>query len=160
MTAAIVLGAKVLRDGTPSPALRRRTLHAVSLYRAGTVSSIICCGGLGRFPPTEAEVMQVLCRGAGVPETAILLESASTSTLENLLNARPLLAACGGKDAVIVTDIFHKWRARMTARHLGIRATVSCPALDGVSRMKILKLFLREALALGWYWWRLNRVNS
>lgn len=104
--------------------------------------------------------MQALCREAGVPDSAILLDSASASTLENLLNARPLLAACGSKDAVIVTDSFHKWRAAMTARHLGIPAVVSCPALTGISKAKTFKLFCREALALGWYWWRLRRVSS
>lgn len=160
MTAAVILGAAVQSDGGPSPTLRRRTMHAVSLFKAGTVNHIICCGGLGRFPPSEAVVMQQLCLASGLPETAIVLEDQSRSTLENLINARALMEILGIPEAVIVTDRYHKWRAAMTARHFGITASVSCPTMDGTARSKVIKSWLREIPGLIYYWWILRRFSG
>src|SRR5512135_1255699 len=41
----VVLGARVEPDGKPGPDLASRTQHAVSLWRAGYASDIICSGG-------------------------------------------------------------------------------------------------------------------
>ena len=51
----VVLGARVWPSGRPSDALARRTLHAVKLYQEGLAAAIICSGGLGTHPPTEAQ---------------------------------------------------------------------------------------------------------
>ena len=60
---ALVLGAAVWPGGRPSPTLRRRALKAAALWHEGQVRAIIGCGGVGRHPPSEAEVIRALCLG-------------------------------------------------------------------------------------------------
>ncbi|MFC4216720.1 YdcF family protein [Pseudophaeobacter arcticus] len=156
MTVAVILGAAVQSDGTPSPTLRRRALHAVEMFRQGRVTHVICCGGLGRFPPREAEVMRRICREEGVPDAAILLEDQSHTTLENLGNIRPILADLDQPEILIVTDGYHKWRALLTARHFGFGAQVACPAMSGTAGRRVVKSWLREIPALIYYLWRLR----
>ncbi|HBQ35408.1 MAG TPA: YdcF family protein [Rhodobacteraceae bacterium] len=147
---ALVLGAAVWQGGLASPALKRRVLHAVGLFQNGQVAHIIGCGGVGRFGPSEAEVIKQICLQNGVPEMCISIEDNSTTTYENIKNALALVA---GHKVVIVTDKYHAPRAKMTARHLGLSAITSSPAN---SRPK-LKTHFRELSATAIYrykFWR------
>ncbi|WP_300535496.1 ElyC/SanA/YdcF family protein, partial [uncultured Mameliella sp.] len=54
---ALVLGASVRPDGRPSPALTRRVAHAVALWQAGRVGTLVLSGGVRTHPPAEAEGM-------------------------------------------------------------------------------------------------------
>lgn len=141
MTAILILGAAVWRDG-PSPTLRRRTLHGAALFHAGRGAIVIPCGGLGRFPPSEAEAMSAILQDAGVPTKAILLEDTSTNTVENIRNAIPLLQ--GETDVLIVSDAYHLPRARLIARREGLRVTTSAPPLKGARLWPQIKGWLRE----------------
>lgn len=141
MTAILILGAAVWREG-PSPTLRRRTLHAAHLYHAGRGTLVIPCGGLGRFPPSEARAMATLLQAAGVPDTAIRLEDASTNTAQNIRNALPLLGHT--RDVLIVSDAYHLPRARLIARRAGLCVTTSAPPLKGARLWPQLKGWLRE----------------
>lgn len=104
--------------------------------------------------------MQHVCREAGVPAAAILLEDKSHTTFENLANIRPILADLDQPPIVIVTDRYHKWRALMVARHFGFQAQASCPLQSGTSGLKVVKSWLREVPALIYYWWRLRRLGQ
>jgi uncharacterized SAM-binding protein YcdF (DUF218 family) len=154
MTVALILGAAVWAGG-PSPTLRRRVMTAAALWHAGEVSHVICCGGLGRHPPTEAEVMRDILRAEGVAEAAILLEDRSTTTAENVALALPLLAALGERRVIMVTDWYHAPRARMTARRMGLVADSRSPSLRGTRPVAQVRLALREVGALAVYCWRL-----
>lgn len=148
---AIVLGAAVWPDGQPSPTLRRRALYAAKLWQAGEVGAIIGSGGLGQYPPSEAEVIAQLCREAGVPAPAILQEDQATTTEENLRFSKAMMAATGFETAIIVTDRYHAPRARLVARRLGIKARASCPAMAGTAWHRVVKSWLREIPAYLWY---------
>ncbi|WP_179378280.1 YdcF family protein [Jannaschia marina] len=123
MTTAIVLGAAVRPDGTPSPTLALRVDHAVTLWRTGRAERICLTGGIGRHGPSEARVARDRAHAAGIPEAALLLEEASTTTLENIAFAAPLCAA----PLILVTNRWHLPRALMIARLLGLGATGSGP---------------------------------
>jgi vancomycin permeability regulator SanA len=155
MTTGLILGAAVWPDG-PSPALQRRVLHAAGLYHAGRISHLIPCGGLGLYPPTEAQAMADLLRSTGIPAGHITLEDRSSTTFENLRYALPLLT---GPDVVIVTDRYHAPRAAMVARHFGLNATLSCPSLKGSHLGQQVRSGLREIPALMLYWWKLRRLT-
>lgn len=159
MTVAIVLGAAVWADG-PSPTLRRRVMAAAALWHEGAVTHVICAGGLGRHPPTEAEVMRDILRGAGVPEGAILIEDRSTTTEENIGFALPLLGGLGARQVIVVTDWYHAPRARMTARRMGLEAASRSPSLRGARWRVQLRQALREVPALVAYWWRLPQKEG
>jgi vancomycin permeability regulator SanA len=155
MTTALILGAAVWANG-PSPSLRRRTLHAATLYHAGKVTHLIPCGGMGQHPPTEAAAMTALLISAGIPADAITPEDKSTTTMENIRNALPLLQT---RDVVIVTDAYHGPRARMTARAFGLDVRVSAPPLKGSRPMTQIKGALREIPALILYRLRLTALT-
>lgn len=87
-----------------------------------------------------------LCRDAGV--TAVSEEAASTTTLENLSLAKPILARLGTTRVIIVTDWYHAPRAWVLARGLGLQASISCPSLSQTTWSGQLKPALREIAAL------------
>lgn len=107
----VVLGAPVGRGGAPSDAMMRRIEHAVALWKAGAAPWLMLCGGHG-----EAEAMQRVARAAGVPETAMLLDTRSTSTFENAREAARLMREHALAAALLVTEAYHLPRARMLFR--------------------------------------------
>lgn len=120
--AAIVLGAAVFGD-RPSPVLRERINHAIFLYEAGYVDKIIFTGGLGqRARITEAEASAAYARARGIPEAAILVETTSTTTRENLRNARLITAENNLQSFLIVSTPFHMKRAISIADDLSMEA--------------------------------------
>ncbi len=149
----IVLGSAVWPGGRPSPSLYARTQHAIALYREGYSANLILCGGLGQYPPTEAEAMRKMAQAAGVPSDALILDEASHSTEESLANARALMQVRGWRTALIVSDPFHLLRAETMAKDVGIEAYGS-PASDSPTYTTAhLRVWYttREALALIWY---------
>ncbi|MCA0938448.1 YdcF family protein [Salipiger pacificus] len=155
---ALVLGAAVWAGGRPSPTLERRALHAAGLWQAGEVAAILASGGVGRHGPSEAAVIARLCREAGVPEAALVLEERSTSTEENLRFCLPLLRAMGAGSVVIVTDGFHAPRARLAARRLGLAALGALRSDSPRVPLSAnrVKAGLREVPAYLWYALRLR----
>lgn len=152
--AALVLGASVRRDGTPSPALHRRALHAAQLYLAGEVDVVIASGGIKTHPPCEADVIIALCREAGVQVQHLIPEREALTTEQNLRNVLPILAANQIEELVIVTDQFHRRRTAMVAKRLGLVTRVSCPQAPRLRLHKSAFRMLREFFALAWYWLR------
>ncbi len=152
--AIIILGSAVWPGGHPSPSLYARTQHAIQLYQAGYAPHMILCGGLGKNPPAEAEVMRELAVQAGVPSGALLLDALSHSTEENLANAKALMDANGWETALIVSDPFHLLRAQIIARDLGMEAYRSPAANSPTYTTPQLRFqyTAREALALIWYY--------
>ncbi len=146
---AIVLGAAVWPGGAPSPALRRRAEKAAALYLSGAVGGIVATGAIGRYPPSEARAIRDVLTAMGVPDSAVILEETSTTTLENLANARALLPE--GARAIIVSDMWHLPRAWLTARRLGVRAGTAAASFEGSHPLRVLWAVLREVAAFLWY---------
>ncbi|WP_259919482.1 YdcF family protein [Jannaschia sp. M317] len=140
---ALVLGAAVRADGTPSPSLALRVDHAVALYRAGRVGAICVAGGVGRHGPAEGTVGRARARAAGVPDADLIVEVASRNTAQNIANARSLLA---GRPVVIVSHRWHLPRAWLAARLLGLTVTASGPR-GQLSWPRAALAILREAAA-------------
>ena len=145
---ALILGAAVWENG-PSPTLRRRAAEGARLWHAGQVGHLVACGGLGRFPPTEAAMIAQLLQDAGVPDTAISLEDRSTNTRQNIGLALPLLTT---RHVVLVTDRWHGPRARLIARRLGLQPVSSAPPLRGTRPLAQAKMALREVPGYLWHW--------
>ena len=124
------------------------------MWQAGQVDCLLLCGGQVRGPVSEASVAARLCAEAGVPGHLLHLEDQSRDTLENLRNARPLLAQLSAGEVVLVTDPAHARRARLVAQRLGIEVRSACP--EAPVRLRAL---LREALARLWYRWRLRGLS-
>jgi len=149
----VILGSAVWPGGRPSPSLEARVRHGISLYRRGIASYLIFSGGVGRWPPAEAEVMRRMALDEGIPEEAILLDVESRSTFQSIQKVRSMMRERGWSTAVIVSDPFHLWRALMMARDEGIQAWGS-PALDSPTyTIRRLRYYytLREVIAILWY---------
>jgi uncharacterized SAM-binding protein YcdF (DUF218 family) len=106
--AIVVLGCRVLPSGRPSLALAERTRRAVQLWHEGRAPLLVLTGGVGDAPASEAEVAAEIAREHGVPESALVIESRSTSTEEN---ARFAAALVDARDVLLVTDDHHVLRA-------------------------------------------------
>ncbi len=150
----IVLGCSVWPGERPSPALEARSRHAIALYKSGLAPYMILTGGVGTYPPAEAEIMRRLAVAAGVPSEALVLDTTAHSTEESMQNIREIMDAHGWKTALIVSDPFHMLRAETMARDLGISGYGS-PASDSPTwTIPHLRVYYtaREAFALIWYY--------
>jgi uncharacterized SAM-binding protein YcdF (DUF218 family) len=148
----VVLGAAVWPGEQPSPALRRRVLHAVDLLQHGYATRLLVTGGVGKHPPAEAKVMQRVAVAHGIPHASIVLEDQATSTFESAWRCRDLLGQHSWSHVLIVTDRYHLTRALLAFRSVGIRAGGS--AVPGKPARRLWQrwhYYLRERLALAWY---------
>ena len=121
--AIIVLGAAAY-DAVPSPVFKARIEHGLDLFGEGLAQTLIFTGGYGgggaRF--AESQVARRYAMRSGVPESAILIESTSQTTYQNLLEARRLMQEHGLHRAIVVSDPLHMARALRLCRGLGIDA--------------------------------------
>src|SRR5260370_39667517 len=103
----VVLGAGVWPGGVASPVLGDRLLRAAELYKEGIAGKIICSGGVGRYPPSEAEVGRAFLIKSGIPAEDILLESATYSTIEQAKQIKAICDSQGFRSIALVTSFFH-----------------------------------------------------
>nr|WP_284569455.1 YdcF family protein [Xanthomonas translucens] len=124
--AIIVLGAAAY-DAKPSPVFEERIRHGLDLYQRGYAPTLIFTGGFGgngaRF--AESQVARRYALRHDVPADAILIETVSRTTRQNLLEARGLMRSHGLHRAIIVSDPLHMARALRLCRDLQIEALAS-----------------------------------
>jgi uncharacterized SAM-binding protein YcdF (DUF218 family) len=148
----IVLGAKVWAGGNPSPAMLRRTLHAVDLYQRGLADVLIVSGGRMEHPPSEAEVMQRIAVEQGISKDNIVMENTARTTLDSAVACSRILRRNGWSTAWLVTDRYHMIRSSILFRVCGVKASGSPPQYRefGPRLWKWWYWHLREFLALQW----------
>jgi uncharacterized SAM-binding protein YcdF (DUF218 family) len=123
--AIVVLGAAQY-DGRPSPVLRARLDHAITLYQQGAAPLLITTGGVGAGDTvSEAVVGRRYAIRNGVPPDAILTERRGVRTAESLEGVAGLMASRDLQTAILVSDPFHSLRLRLLAFQYGIRAVTS-----------------------------------
>jgi uncharacterized SAM-binding protein YcdF (DUF218 family) len=152
----VVLGSRVLRSGNPGPALSRRSAHAANLYRQGLAPVVICSGGLGDNPPTEALAACSRAEELGVPASAMLLEEQARSTEETSLYVGGMMRAHGWDSAIVVSDGYHLYRTHLLFERAGLTAYPS-PAQVTAGPMNPIERFTRanrELVAVAWYWFK------
>lgn len=124
--AIIVLGAAAY-DAKPSPVFEERIRHGLDLYQRGYAPTLIFTGGFGgngaRF--AESQVARRYALRHDVPADAILIETVSRTTRQNLIQARALMRAHGLHRAIVVSDPLHMARALRLCRELQIDALAS-----------------------------------
>ena len=118
--AIVVLGAAQY-DGRPSPVLRARLDHAVSLFHDGIAPLFVVTGGKAEGDrTTEAAAARRYAIEAGVPEEAILVEDQGRTTIESLRAVGELFRARGLSTAVFVSDRTHMLRVLRIGDDQGI----------------------------------------
>ncbi|MCS6814222.1 MAG: YdcF family protein [Cyanobacteria bacterium] len=143
---AIVFGAGVWADGTPTPMLADRIQAAVALYRLGRVQKLLMTGDNSTIYYDEVTTMKRYAMDLGIPEQDITLDYAGFSTYESCYRARDIF---GIKAAVLVTQRFHLPRAVYTCRQMGIAAIgLATPDWEVYGRRLIRYYNTREILAV------------
>lgn len=164
---AVIPGAKIAADGTPSPALVRRVEFGCSLYHRGVVQRLLLSGGAVGSPLAEAEWMYCHARTSGVPAAALVVESQARTTRDNArLSCQSLLAAnLPPGPVLVISDLYHLPRCWMVFRVIGRRSGLqfrfrACPPPRHAWRSRgYWKACLRELPALVVDSWRCWRVR-
>jgi uncharacterized SAM-binding protein YcdF (DUF218 family) len=94
-----------------------RCQYAVLAWRQGGFHKVIVSGGPPDHPQSNA--MRSFLVSQGVPDSAIVSESRSTTTRENALFTKELLSPSDGK-LVLMTSDYHMYRAVRVFRKAGI----------------------------------------
>lgn len=144
----VVLGCGITADGDVTPLLHSRLDAGIAQWeRGGRQAKIICSGGQGPDEVTsEAQAMANYLYKQGIPRNAVLLESESTTTQENLQFSRKIIDARGGcSRCTVATNTYHCLRAAMLAKRLGLN--VRC-AGGHTAAFFYPAAFFREYIAL------------
>jgi vancomycin permeability regulator SanA len=136
---ALVLGAQVYPDGTPSPFLAARLDLAHRLWRAGVVQVLLLSGDGAAPEYDEPAAMRDHLLAAGVPADRLVLDPYGLDTYDSAYRAR---AVYGFGDLLVVTQAYHLPRAVATCRALGIRAE----GVGDVSVRRVSPAWVRGAL--------------
>ena len=121
---ALILGAKVHKDGRLSDMLRDRMDTGIALYRDGKVQKLLLSGddsGVG-----EVRAMKAYALAGGVAEEDILCDGEGYSTYESVTRAKNVFDE---ENLVIVTQKYHLYRALYTANDMGLTAVGADAAL-------------------------------
>ncbi|MBA3497005.1 MAG: YdcF family protein [Gemmatimonadota bacterium] len=145
--AIVVLGAAQY-NGRPSPVLRARLDHALSLYREAHAPMVIVTGGIGRGDTTsEAAVGRRYLVARGVSADAVVAESEGRTTMASMNAVTAWLRARGLRRVLLVSDPFHMCRLRLEARRTALEAYTSPTGSSPISDNPVLEL--RYLLAEG-----------
>lgn len=141
---AIVLGAGLRPDGTPSTYLRRRLDAAAELYDQGTVKVILVSGDNSREGYDEPTAMRDWLVGLGVPADRVVLDYAGFDTHDTCVRAHEVF---GVTSAVVITQDYHLPRALFSCREAGVDVVGLGVSSTGIEPIKAVLYRLREAPA-------------
>lgn len=114
---AIIFGAGLRRDGTPTAMLRDRVLTGAALYFDGKVEKLLMSGDNRFVDYNEPESMRQFALSVGVPDEAIVLDYAGRRTYDTCYRAKAIF---GVQSALLVTQGFHLPRALFICNMLGM----------------------------------------
>lgn len=118
----MVLGARVMPDGTPSAALERRVRLGCDLLDQGLTRYLILSGGPTRGPHPESRTMIELAQSLGADPARLIAEPKAMDTIGNAVQCRAIIQERGLRHVGLVTCAFHMPRARFIFTHFGIQA--------------------------------------
>ena len=115
---AIVFGAGLRHDGTPTAMLRDRVLTGADLYFSGKVDKLLMSGDNRFIEYNEPEAMRQFALCVGVPDEAIVVDYAGRRTYDTCYRAKAIF---GLDAALLVTQRFHLPRALYLCNMLGVQ---------------------------------------
>ena len=154
---AIVFGAGLRRDGTPTNVLADRVETAARLYQQGKASRLLLSGSTGNPRGSEPEAMASLAQQLGVPASALMLDEGGSRTYDTCERARRLF---GVDRAILVTQRYHLVRALATCEALGIQAVGVAADLRPYSLHSLGFWWLREIPATLVALWEISPLQA
>jgi vancomycin permeability regulator SanA len=116
---ALVLGAGLRGDGSPTPFLAGRLDVAADLYRRGKVKVLLVSGDNSRTSYDEPGAMRAYLVAKGVPGRVVVADYAGLDTWDSCARAHRIF---GVSRVTVVTQEFHLPRAVALCRSVGIEA--------------------------------------
>ncbi len=116
---AIVFGAGLQRDGSPSPVLRDRVETAAKLYLDGKAQKLLMSGDNRFIDYNEPGAMRAYAMSLGVPEEDIVLDYAGRRTYDTCYRAKYIFQV---DEAILVTQSYHLPRALFICNQIGVKA--------------------------------------
>jgi len=150
---AIVFGAGLWRNGSPTPVLADRVTQAANLYFAGKVEKLLMSGDNRFVDYNEPEAMRQLALTLGVPDNAIVLDYAGRRTYDTCYRAKAIFKV---DQAILVTQTFHMPRAIYLCNHLGITSIGVESDLQVYRKSSLLYWNVRELFATVAALWDVN----
>jgi vancomycin permeability regulator SanA len=117
---ALVLGAGLKPDGSPSVYLTRRLDAARDLYERGAVDVVLVSGDNGTAEHDEPTAMLDWLVDHGVPAEHVVRDHAGFDTHDSCVRAHDVF---GVEEAVVVTQDYHLRRALFSCAEAGIAVT-------------------------------------
>lgn len=121
--AIVVLGGGVGETGRPGTSTLERARYASELYNEGWAPAVIFSSGFV-YSYREAEDMKLIAISSGVPEKAILTETKSSSTYENVQFVKEILDRKGWRSVLLVSAPYHMRRVSLVFRKTTPTVTV------------------------------------
>jgi uncharacterized SAM-binding protein YcdF (DUF218 family) len=123
--AIVVLGAAQY-NGRPSPVLKARLDHAVTLFREGLAPVVVVTGGIGTGDRmSEATVGHRYLRSQAIPDSAIVVRPEGRTTDQSMRSVGEWMRERDLARALLVSDGFHMARLRLEARRAALEAYTS-----------------------------------
>jgi uncharacterized SAM-binding protein YcdF (DUF218 family) len=120
--AIIVFGAAEYA-GRPSPVLKSRLDHALTLWRQHYAPVIITTGGYAEDPVySEGGVGAKYLAAQGVPESALISETQASDTRQSARRVSAIMHKNGMKSCIAVSDGYHLFRIKRMMAGEGIEA--------------------------------------
>jgi glycosyltransferase involved in cell wall biosynthesis/uncharacterized SAM-binding protein YcdF (DUF218 family) len=121
----VVFAGGVGESGQPGQGYEERVAWAVELYRQGLAPRLVFSSGY-TYAFHEPDVMKAVAVALGVLPEAILVETRSTTTHQNVVFTNQLLEAHGWDDALMVSSPYHMRRARLVWHRVAPAKRVTC----------------------------------
>lgn len=150
---AIVFGAGLWRNGSPTPVLADRVTAAANLYFAGKVEKLLMSGDNRYVEYNEPEAMRKLAIALGVPNDAIVLDYAGRRTYDTCYRAKAIFRV---DQAILVTQAFHMPRAIYLCNRLGVDSIGVESDLTVFRKSSLLYWNFRELFATVSALWDVN----
>lgn len=115
---AIIFGAGLSPDGTPSPLLDDRLTAGEELYRRGIVDRLLMTGDNSVVEHNEPSAMRRASLARGIPSDAIAVDYGGRRTWDSCTRANEIF---GVRDAVVVSSDFHAARTVVVCEAAGIK---------------------------------------
>lgn len=147
---AIVFGAGLNYDGSPTIVLQDRVATAADLYFQGKVQKILMTGDNRFLDYNEPGAMHDFAVQLGVPSQDIVRDYGGRRTYDSCYRASAIF---GVEKAILVTQSYHLPRALFLCNHLNIEAHGVAAENLALPRRSLLKWKAREVFATAMSIW-------
>ncbi|RJP28980.1 MAG: glycosyltransferase [Candidatus Omnitrophota bacterium] len=168
--AIVVLAGGVGETGLAGYSYEERVKYAIELYKQGYADHLVFSSGFV-YIFNEPLVMKALAISLGVPEEAIILESASKNTYEHVTNIKKLLSENKMSNIIVVSSPYHMRRLYLVSKKLAGNINFTyCPVPSSIFYMRRInnpaentlqqvnlaqiKAFIHEYSAIVYYWFK------